>query len=247
MSRRTARPARPRTIMGMAILAGSVLAAGAAATASAAAPPPPGLPAPDASAAAPPPPGLPAPDAAAAAPPPPGLPAPDASASADPPPARQQMRLEISLGARELYEYLDDELVRTYPVAVGQPGHETPTGSWGIHQVDWNPDWTPPDSEWAESADYTPPGHPDNPMGRVRLIYRAPYSIHGTEELESLGRAASRGSVRMANDDIIELARRVMEHGGVARPEVWFEDVLADPTEMREVPLPNPVPLTNRP
>jgi lipoprotein-anchoring transpeptidase ErfK/SrfK len=159
----------------------------------------------------------------------------------------QEMRLEISLSARELYEYRGDERVRTWPVAVGQPGHETPEGSWGIHQVDWNPDWTPPDSDWAADADYTPPGHPRNPMGRVRMIYRAPYSIHGTEELESLGRAASHGSVRMANDDIIELARRVMEAGGASRPDAWFDAVLADPTEMHEVPLPSPVPLTNRP
>lgn len=161
--------------------------------------------------------------------------------------AHQEMRLEISLSERELYVYLGDELVDTYPVAVGQPGHETPTGSWGVHQVDWNPDWTPPDSEWSADADYTPPGHPNNPMGRVRMIYQAPYSIHGTDDLESLGRAASHGSVRMANDDIIELARRVMEHGGASRPDEWFDAILASPTEMREVPLPDPVPLTNRP
>jgi lipoprotein-anchoring transpeptidase ErfK/SrfK len=161
--------------------------------------------------------------------------------------AAQPMRLEIVLSERRLYEYLGDVLVNTFPVAVGQPGHEAPVGEWGIHQVDWNPDWTPPDSEWAEEADYTPPGHPANPMGRVRMIYRAPYSIHGTDILESLGRAASHGSIRMATDDIIALARRVMEHGGASRSEAWFDAVLADPTEMWEVPLTDPVPIINRP
>jgi hypothetical protein len=38
-----------------------------------------------------------------------------------------------------------------------------------------------------------------------------------------------------------------MEHGGISRSEEWFEAVLADPTAMHEVALPEPVPLTNRP
>ncbi len=159
--------------------------------------------------------------------------------------ASPSMRIEVSISARELYEYWNGERVNTFPIAVGQPEYPTPTGEWGIHQVDWNPDWTPPDSDWAEDADFTPPGHADNPMGRVRMIYRAPYSIHGTEVLESLGRAASHGSIRMADDDIMDLARRVMEAGGAPRSEAWFEEVIANPTEMREVSLPNPVPIIN--
>jgi lipoprotein-anchoring transpeptidase ErfK/SrfK len=175
-----------------------------------------------------------------------GAPADPAEAADADRAANGSVRLVISLSERELYEYIEGERVHTYPVAVGQPGHETPTGEWGIHQVDWNPDFTPTDSDWAEDLDYMPPGHPDNPMGRVRMIYRAPYSIHGTEALESLGRAASHGSVRMANDDIIELARRVMEHGGEPRSEEWFQAVLDDPTEMHEILLPDHVPLVNR-
>jgi len=159
----------------------------------------------------------------------------------------QQLRLEISISERVLREYRGGELVNTFDVAVGQPDHPTPTGEFQVHQIDWNPDWTPPDSPWAADAEYTPPGHPDNPMGRVRMIYRAPYSIHGTDALESLGRDASHGSVRMANDDILELARRVQEHGGASRSDAWYEEVIGNPTEMYEVSLPNPVELVNRP
>lgn len=156
------------------------------------------------------------------------------------------LRLEIDQGARELYVYHQGERTRTYRIAVGQPTHPTPVGEFRIHQIDWNPDWTPPDSEWAEGEQYTPPGHPNNPMGRVRLIYRRPYSIHGTEALESLGRAASHGSVRMANDDILVLARLVMQAGGVQRSDEWYADVVASPRRMYEVELPNPVPLRIR-
>jgi lipoprotein-anchoring transpeptidase ErfK/SrfK len=156
------------------------------------------------------------------------------------------MRLEISISERKLYEYVDGELRNTFDIAVGKEDHETPTGSFRIHRIDWNPDWVPPDSEWAEGHDPTPPGDPDNPMGRVRMVYRAPYSIHGTEALESLGHAQSHGSVRMANDDIISLARRVMEHGGISRSDAWFDEVLANPGRMYAVELETPVPLENR-
>lgn len=156
------------------------------------------------------------------------------------------LRLEVDISAREIREYRGGVVANTFPIAVGQPDHPTPTGEWGIHQVDWNPDWTPPDSEWTGDAEYTPPGHPDNPMGRVRMIYMAPYSIHGTDDLESLGRAASHGSIRMANEDITELARRIMEAGGAPRSEAWYEEVLDTPTEMRRVSLRDPVPLVNK-
>jgi len=156
------------------------------------------------------------------------------------------LRLEVVQSERKLHVHLDGRLIETNDVAVGQEEWPTPTGEFGIHQVDWNPDWTPPDSEWAQGREYKEPGHPDNPMGRVRMIYRAPYSLHGTDDLDSLGRAASHGSIRVANEVIAELARLVMEHGGAARDEAWFVEALDNPGEMREVALPEPVRLEIR-
>jgi lipoprotein-anchoring transpeptidase ErfK/SrfK len=156
------------------------------------------------------------------------------------------LRLEISKAERELYVYLNDDRIARMPVAIGQPDHPTPSGEFGIHQVDWNPDWTPPDSEWSEDREYKAPGEEGNPMGRARLIYRAPYSLHGTEALESLGTAASHGSVRVANEDIIGLARLVQEHGGAGRSDEWYRNAVASPTEMFEVSLPEPVPVVIR-
>jgi lipoprotein-anchoring transpeptidase ErfK/SrfK len=153
------------------------------------------------------------------------------------------LRLEISKTQRQLYIFVDDERVHQVPVAIGQPDHPTPTGEFSIHQVDWNPDWTPPDSEWSEDREYKEPGEAGNPMGRARLIYRAPYSLHGTEALESLGEAASHGSVRVANEDIIGIARLVQEHGGAERSEGWYRNVVGTPREMFEVPLSSPVTL----
>jgi lipoprotein-anchoring transpeptidase ErfK/SrfK len=160
--------------------------------------------------------------------------------------ADNSLRLVVSIGDRELYVYRGDERIRRYDIAVGQPDHPTPTGEFTIHQVDWNPDWTPPESEWAEDREPKAPGEEGNPMGRVRLTYQAPYTIHGTTDLESLGGAESHGSIRMANDDVIELATLVMEAGGEARSESWYDEVLANRTEMVSVTLSDPVPLVNR-
>jgi lipoprotein-anchoring transpeptidase ErfK/SrfK len=82
----------------------------------------------------------------------------------------------------------------------------------------WNPRWVPPREEgWAEDEKVSEPGAPDNPLGRAQLVYDAPRSIHGTDEPESLGKAASHGSIRVANSVATKLARMVMEAGGPAR------------------------------
>lgn len=156
------------------------------------------------------------------------------------------IRLVVDISERELYVFQNNDTLRTLPVAVGSSEYPTPTGDFEIHQIDWNPDWTPPESEWSEDEEYTPPGDPDNPMGRVRMVYQSPYSIHGTDELESLGKAVSHGSIRVANEEAIELAKLMMEAGGAERPEAWYERVLANPTEMETVELPEPIPLTNK-
>ena len=83
-------------------------------------------------------------------------------------------------------------------------------------------------------------------MGRVRILYQKPYSLHGTKDLASLGEAESHGSVRMANQDVIELARLLMEESGTNRPPNWYDTVLRDSTKMESVKLRDSIPLTNR-
>jgi len=152
-----------------------------------------------------------------------------------------EMRLEVVRSERVVHVYLDDRRVATHEVAVGQEDHRTPSGEWAIHRVDWNPDWTPPDSEWSEDSEYKEPGDPDNPMGRARLVFDPPYSIHGTDALDSLGTAASHGSIRVSNEAAIELGEMIMRYGGADRDGAWLQRVLDDPTTMYEVPIPEPV------
>lgn len=125
------------------------------------------------------------------------------------------LRLVASLSARELKVIEDGDVVVTYGIAVGRPSHPTPTGSFRTGTIDWNPSWTPPPTDWARNKRYQPPGAPSNPMQGVKIYFKAPYYfIHGTNDPESIGEAASHGCIRMAPDDAISLAHRIERAGG---------------------------------
>jgi lipoprotein-anchoring transpeptidase ErfK/SrfK len=104
----------------------------------------------------------------------------------------------------------DLELARTYTVAVGQEGLETPEGLYAIEVKEENPTWHVPESDWAgDLAGETIPPGPENPIkARWMAIYEGA-GIHGTEETASLGSAASHGCVRMSIPDVEELYEEV--------------------------------------
>src|SRR5438477_12786765 len=59
--------------------------------------------------------------------------------------------LYANLRARILTVKQDDNVIRTYAVAIGQPKYPTPPGSYTIRKIVWNPRWTPPpDAVWAK-------------------------------------------------------------------------------------------------
>jgi lipoprotein-anchoring transpeptidase ErfK/SrfK len=124
-------------------------------------------------------------------------------------------RLVVSLSARELTVIEDGDVVRTFGVAVGRPRHPTPTGRFRTGDIVWNPSWTPPPTDWARNKRYQPPGAAANPMQGVKIYFKAPYYyIHGTNNPESIGEAASHGCIRMAPDDAVALARLIQRAGG---------------------------------
>lgn len=102
--------------------------------------------------------------------------------------------------------FQDLKLTKTYTVAVGMEGLETPEGLYEIQEKEENPVWHVPLSDWAGSlAGQTIPPGPSNPIkARWMGIYEGA-GIHGTEETGSLGSAASHGCVRMAIGDVEEL------------------------------------------
>ena len=107
-----------------------------------------------------------------------------------------------------LWEHL--KLAKSYTVAVGQEGLETPEGLYHIQEKQENPSWHVPDSAWAGdlAGQVIPPGPEDPIKARWMGIFEGA-GIHGTEETESLGSAASHGCVRMSIPDVEELYDRV--------------------------------------
>jgi lipoprotein-anchoring transpeptidase ErfK/SrfK len=142
-----------------------------------------------------------------------------------------ELRLEVDLSERQLLVVVDDEVVETFAVSVGKDDNPTPEGEFTIRKVIWNPAWTPPDAKWARGKSPKPPGHPDNPMKRVKMFFKEPdYYIHGTGDEESLGKAESHGCIRMHPEDVTRLAQLVMEHGGKPMPEPWYRKIFRKKT-----------------
>jgi lipoprotein-anchoring transpeptidase ErfK/SrfK len=102
------------------------------------------------------------------------------------------------------------KLVHSYPIAVGQVGLETPAGLYHIQDKEVNPSWHVPNSAWAGSlaGQTIPPGPQDPIKARWMGIFNGA-GIHGTDELSSLGSAASHGCIRMAIPDVEALYDQV--------------------------------------
>lgn len=154
------------------------------------------------------------------------------------------LRFVVDVSDRKLRVMQGNRLVRENDVAVGTAKWPTPTGSWNIHRVDINPEWNPPkDEEWAEEREPKAPGAPDNPMGKARLVYRMPNTIHGTKDLASLGKAASHGSIRVANDVVVQLAEMLLRAGGAWEGPEWFQQMAGNQSKEYQIKLQHPVPI----
>jgi len=114
--------------------------------------------------------------------------------------------LTLDRGAYTLRLWKNLKLAKTYTVAVGQVGLETPEGLYHLQDKQVDPTWNVPDSDWAGdlAGQSIPPG-PSNPLkARWMGIYEGA-GIHGTDDTGSLGSAASHGCVRMAVPEVEEL------------------------------------------
>ncbi len=118
--------------------------------------------------------------------------------------------ITIDRGAFTLRVYHNLELVKSYPIAVGQAGLETPEGIYPIQDKQIDPSWHVPLSSWAGSlaGQVIPPGPSDPLKSRWMGLFNGA-GIHGTAETWSVGHAVSHGCVRMLIPDVIDLYDRV--------------------------------------
>lgn len=155
------------------------------------------------------------------------------------------IRLAADLSSRTLTVVGQNGAIRTFNVAIGAPSYPTPTGSFTIRKIVWNPSWIPPDSKWARKETAKGPGEPGNPMKVAKIFFKEPdFYIHGTGQIRSLGSAESHGCLRMHPDEVAELAQFLMENGGEAREEGWFSRVIHMRAKTHTVMLSQPVSLT---
>ena len=105
---------------------------------------------------------------------------------------------------------------KAYRIAVGRQGLETPAGEYTIDDKQVNPSWHVPNSPWAGSlaGQVIPPG-PDDPIKARWLGFYNGAGIHGTDDLGSLGTAASHGCIRMSIPDVEELYDLVPLHSPI--------------------------------
>jgi lipoprotein-anchoring transpeptidase ErfK/SrfK len=103
------------------------------------------------------------------------------------------------------------KLSKTYGVAVGAAGYDTPSGRYRIQNKQVNPSWSAPNKPWAGlfAGTTVPGGSPLNPLKARWLGIANGVGIHGTGAAYSIGSRASHGCIRMRVPDVIELYPRV--------------------------------------
>ena len=118
--------------------------------------------------------------------------------------------ITIDRGNFELRLWRNLKVAKTYTIAVGQAGLETPAGTYSIDDKQVNPSWYVPDSAWAGdlAGKVIPPG-PQDPLKARWMGFYNGAGIHGTDDVGSLGTAASHGCIRMAIPDVIALYDQV--------------------------------------
>jgi hypothetical protein len=92
--------------------------------------------------------------------------------------------------------HLQGYFVRRYPVGIGRDG-SSPIGKFPVLNKVVDPQYTDPDGRVIAGDD------PANPLGERWIDLGNSYGIHGTIEPESIGSAASRGCIRLRDDDIV--------------------------------------------
>src|ERR1044071_4948161 len=122
----------------------------------------------------------------------------------------------IDSDARYLYYVLPDAKAIRYGVTVGEEALAF-TGVAKVGRMEEWPSWTPTaDIKKRLDVPNYVAGGPQNPLGaRAMYLFEGSkdtlYRIHGTNQPEYIGEAISSGCIRMTNEDVIDLYKRVKQ------------------------------------
>lgn len=100
-------------------------------------------------------------------------------------------KIVVNRNKKTLVVYKNGTPFETYPVAVGKSETPTPKGSYEILEKSKNP------------------GGPYGPRWMGLSVPGGHYGIHGTNEPDSIGKAVSKGCIRMNNNDVKNLYKYI--------------------------------------
>lgn len=103
----------------------------------------------------------------------------------------------VDLRRFELTVHAHGYFVARFPIGIGKDG-STPVGEFTVEDKLENPTYYGPDGVVAAND-------PQNPLGEFWMSIGGGYGIHGTIDEASIGRAESRGCLRLKNQDIADL------------------------------------------
>ncbi len=138
--------------------------------------------------------------------------------------AQNSRHVVMLRGRRRVFLLENGNLRHAFPVAIGMPGWETPTGRFEVLQKIPNPVWVHP-----VSGERVEEQGPDNPLGTHWIAFHqdclgrdahdgeawitikgcTTTGFHGTPHRWTVGRAVSHGCVRLYNEDVSALYRQV--------------------------------------
>jgi len=119
--------------------------------------------------------------------------------------------VKVYLSTFTMDVFLQDTFVRSFPVGIGEPGRRTPVGLWHVRAGGKHvrPIYRDPDT-----GKVIQPEDPDYPLGSRWIDLEGldentkdetSVGIHGTKDPQSIGKASSRGCIRLHNGDVIKV------------------------------------------
>jgi lipoprotein-anchoring transpeptidase ErfK/SrfK len=116
---------------------------------------------------------------------------------------RDPWAVTVGLRSHRLVLRRADQVIRTFPIAVGKPSTPTPTGRFFLTELLKQPD---------PSGAYGPYAFGTSAYSDVLLHFgtgNGQIGIHGTDQPWVIGTSASHGCIRLYNRDIVWLAQRL--------------------------------------
>ncbi len=121
--------------------------------------------------------------------------------------ASETTQVVVNLSDRRVYVSRYDEVIASYPIAIGKKGWETPIGNFKIMHKELHPIWRHP----ITGAVFE--GGTNSPLGDRWIGFwsdgRNEIGFHGTPNVDLVGAAVSHGCLRMRNSDVRMLYSQV--------------------------------------